>query len=164
MKNKFIYVLAMILLINVNVFAVRIGIEEGNQVLDFEISDIKGNSYNNKDLLGKTVILHFWASWCPPCKEELPEYNAFYNENKNRNIEFITVSVDNSERALINFLKKVDTDFTIFHDKVGLARKFLVRAIPTTYIINEKGIIVKKQLGSIAWNNYNLEQIKSGDF
>jgi thiol-disulfide isomerase/thioredoxin len=155
----------LLLLLNVSsVFAAKTGIEEGNKVISFQITDLSGKTYTSKELIGKTVILHFWASWCPPCKEELPVYNNFYNENKNNNIEFITVSVDSTERALTSFLENKNLDFNIFHDKKGLARKFLVRAIPTTYVIDEEGIIVRKKMGSIRWNRYSLDEIKSGDF
>jgi thiol-disulfide isomerase/thioredoxin len=165
MKNNFVKILLLIFtLTSLSAIAAKTGIEEGNKAVDFSISDINGIEYNSKDLIGKTVILHFWASWCPPCKEELPVYNQFYNEHKDKNIEFITVSVDNTERALMNFLEGKKIDFNIFHDKKGLARKFLVRAIPTTYIINEEGIIVKKKLGSVPWHRYSYEQIISGKF
>jgi thiol-disulfide isomerase/thioredoxin len=155
----------MILLLNISTtFAARTGVEEGNKVIDFQITDLSGITYKSKDLLGKTIVLHFWASWCPPCKEELPVYNKFYNENKDKNIEFITVSVDSTKRALTSFMENRDLNFNSFHDKEGLARKFLVRAIPTTYIINEKGIMVRKKLGSIRWRNYSVDEIKNGDF
>jgi thiol-disulfide isomerase/thioredoxin len=164
-NKKFLQLILLLLILNVtSIYAAKTGIEEGNEVIDFSITDLNGNKYSNTDLLGKTVILHFWASWCPPCKEELPVYNEFITKNKDKDIEFITVSVDNTERALLSFLEGRDVDFNIFHDKKGLARKFLVRAIPTTYIINEEGIIVKKKLGSIRWNQYSYDEIVSGEF
>jgi len=115
---------------------------------DFYLRSIEGKTIKLSDFRGKTVFLHFWATWCPPCREELPYIQKFY---KKQNV--LMVSLDKNEADVKKFMKKNGFTFAVALDPDGkIARKYGVTGIPTTFVINDKGIIIDKTVGARDWN------------
>lgn len=118
---------------------------------DFSVKDIEGRTITLAGLKGKVVLVNFWATWCPPCREEIPDFVAFYNENKDRGLEIVGLSVDNMSVAE---LKPFVTHFKMSYP-VAFATSKIIRdfdpgdAIPTTIVIDKKGIIRDKQVGAM---------------
>jgi peroxiredoxin len=118
---------------------------------DFTVKDIEGKTITLAGLKGKVVLVNFWATWCPPCREEIPDFVAFYNENKDRGLEIVGLSVDKMTAAE---LKPFVAHFKMSYP-VALATSKIVRdfdpgdAIPTTIIIDKKGVIRDKQVGGM---------------
>lgn len=120
----------------------------GDKVPAFSMKDIKGNTVTLDSLNGKVVFLDFWATWCGPCKEELPALDAIYQKYAKDGLEIVAVSVDKSEENVAEFLAKKPVSFTVLTDKTGkLASSFSLVGMPTAFIIGKDGVIVHKHAG-----------------
>nr|WP_186669589.1 redoxin domain-containing protein [Sporosarcina sp. BP05] len=129
------------------------GLEKGNTPPDFELYTLSGDMVKLTDYKGKKVILNFWASWCGPCKAEMPHMQNYYEKNKDSaNVEIIAVNLTTAERGgLVGIEKFVDAyglTFPIPLDNDGeVMGMYGVLAIPTTYMINTDGTIKQKIIG-----------------
>jgi peroxiredoxin len=113
--------------------------------LDFELVDLKGQQVKLSDLRGKVVLLNFWATWCPPCKAEIPDLIKFYEDFKDKDVVILGVDLTQSEKsqnAVADFLKSYGITYPVALDTDGTASKmYQVTGIPTSYIIDTQGII-----------------------
>lgn len=120
------------------------GVEPGEQAPDFELETLEGDSFRLSDLEGKKVILNFWYSWCPPCIEEMPELQKFY-EDYQEEVEVVTVNltdVENSVSDAETFIKEHGYTFPVPLDKDNaVSDQYVVYAAPTTYFIGTDGKI-----------------------
>ena len=134
------------------------GIEIGNKIPDFVLYDLKLNKIEASEFKGKPIILNFWATWCPPCREEMPSIESFYKKNKEKGIEVVAVSVDqDSKEKVAEFIKNKGYSFPIYYDYGAiLSRTFFIRSIPTTYFIDRNGIIIDKKIGGFDWNTIDV--------
>ncbi|MBN8202780.1 redoxin domain-containing protein (plasmid) [Cytobacillus firmus] len=131
------------------------GLSEGDAPPDFELKTLEGKTIRLSDYKGKKVILNFWASWCPPCKAEMPHMETYYKTNaKKQNIEIIAVNLTNLERGsnkleqVKNFVKDYRLTFQIPLDENGdVGRTYQTLSIPTSYMIDSNGLINKKIIG-----------------
>ncbi|ANB58747.1 MULTISPECIES: peroxiredoxin family protein [Anoxybacillaceae] len=133
----------------------KIGTNKGQFAPDFELLSITGNKVKLSDLRGKTVILNFWATWCPPCRAEIPEMQKFYENNKNNNVEILAVNLTNSESSpdtVKDFVRDKGMTFNILLDKQGkIGNLYGIITIPTSYIIDKNGIIREKHVGPMSY-------------
>ena len=118
---------------------------------DFTVKDVEGKTITLAGLKGKVVLVNFWATWCPPCRAEIPDFVAFYNENKDRGLEIVGLSVDEMTAAKLKpFVKQFKMTYP-----VALATSKIIRdfdpgdAIPTTIVIDKNGVIRDKQVGAM---------------
>lgn len=129
------------------------GIEEGNKAPDFELETLDGNKIKLSDLQGKKVIVNFWATWCPPCKAEMPHMQEFYEEKSKDGVEILAVNLTTSEKNANNvgsFVKDYGLTFPILLDRNGnIGRIYQAFTIPTSYVIDTKGFIQKRIVGPI---------------
>ncbi|MCM3113099.1 peroxiredoxin family protein [Lederbergia lenta] len=131
------------------------GLTAGNEPPDFELETMDGQAVKLSDYKGKKVILNFWATWCPPCKAEMPHMQNYYNTNASEeNVEIIAVNLTNAEKGLnknekiSNFIKEYGLTFPIPLDEEGeIGNKYQTLTIPTTYMIDTNGLIHKKIVG-----------------
>lgn len=129
------------------------GLEKGDIPPDFELSTLTGDVVKLSELKGKKVILNFWASWCGPCKAEMPHMQQYYEKNKDySNVEVIAVNMTTQERKGIegieNFVKSYGLTFPIPLDEEGVViDSYKVMSIPTTYMIGTDGTINHKIIG-----------------
>ncbi|MBS4190861.1 redoxin family protein [Bacillus sp. FJAT-49705] len=130
-----------------------VGLEEGNKAPDFELLDLEGNTVKLSDYKGKTILLNFWATWCPPCMAEMPYMEKLYNKYKNEGFEILAVNVTTSEKKRTNvdeFVKNNALTFTIPLDEKGTAtHDYDIRVYPTSFFIDSDGVIRKKVLGAV---------------
>lgn len=112
---------------------------------DFELETLKGDKIKLSDLKGKTVVLNFFATWCPPCKAEMPGFVSTMEEygEKNKDVVFLFVDVDEDEGTVEQFLKERNYTFAPLMDKGGTVySKYTLRGgIPTTTIVDKDGNI-----------------------
>ena len=107
---------------------------------------------------GQKTIVHFWTTWCPPCREELPRFQSYY-ESKQSGVKLVTVNLLNAEKneqKVKQFIKANKLTFPIVFDKKGeMMKAYNVMTIPTTFFFNEKGELEKSVVGPIT-----VEQLK----
>lgn len=116
---------------------------------DFELADLKGNTVRLSDYKGKMIILDFWATWCPPCRAEIPMFVKLYNEFKSKGLMIIGASVDRDGPDVVReFAKNFKMNYpVVMADMKTVSAYGGIEAIPTTFIINPKGEIVNRFVG-----------------
>ncbi|HDR6217809.1 MULTISPECIES: redoxin domain-containing protein [Bacillus] len=130
----------------------RNGIEIGKSAPDFELTKLDGTNVKLSDLKGKKVILNFWATWCGPCQQEMPDMEAFYKEHK-ENVEILAINYTPSEKGggeekVSNFIEEKGITFPVLLDKnIDVTTAYKVITIPTSYFIDTKGVIQDKFIG-----------------
>lgn len=131
-------------------------LREGAEAPDFELTTLDGKPVKLSDYRGKKVILNFWATWCPPCKAEMPHMQKFYEEYQDDNVEILAVNLTNMDKGrddIEAFVKEYGLTFPIPLDEEGNAgTTYQAFTIPTSYILDEKGIITKKIVGPMDEN------------
>ena len=129
----------------------KTNVQEGSTAPDFKLTTLKGDQMNLSDYRGKKVILNFWATWCPPCKAEMPHMQKFYENNKENGIEVIAVNLTNIDKGQENieaFVNDYGLTFDIPLDVDGdVGTQYQAFTIPTSYIIDSNGIITKRIVG-----------------
>lgn len=123
------------------------GIAIGDRAPDFKVQTMDGKEVNLSDYKGKKVFLNFWATWCPPCKAEMPHMQAFYEEQP-EDVEILAVNLEESTEKAADFAKQYELTFPILMDADGtVAETYEVYTIPTTYVLNEDGTVHQKIVG-----------------
>ncbi len=117
-------------------------------------------SVSLKSLRGKVVVLHFWATWCPPCRAEFPEFAKFAAASGSETSwAVLPVSVDDSAAPVGPFLAKIPGKFTVYWDSAGLANALGVSAIPTTVVLDKEGRIAWTAQGAADWSPKGVPSI-----
>lgn len=130
-------------------------ITTGDRAPDFSLASLGGRSISLADLRGKIVMVHFWATWCPPCVEELPTLAKLYEEFKGGDFEMLAVSVDEGGGAAVEaFLKKNGLTLPVFLDPGGsVSRLYGTYKFPETYILDRQGSVRYKVIGARDWRD-----------
>lgn len=124
---------------------------------DFTLKDLKGNSVTLSSLKGKVVLLNFWATWCPPCVAEMPEFNKLHRKMGPRGLEIVSVSTDNSISYTKDFVSKHNIEFRVLYDENRTVTKlYKVFSMPTTFLIDKNGVIVEKFFGDYEWADSDM--------
>lgn len=130
---------------------VEIGLQEGNKAPDFQLKTLDGADVKLSDLRGRKVILNFWATWCPPCKAEIPYMQNFYVTGDKSKVEILAINLTTSEKNPGNvkeFVKERNVTFPVLLDQNGdIGARYQAITIPTSYLIDSKGIVRKKIIG-----------------
>lgn len=132
---------------------------KGKKAPDLILRDINNRPFNLSSLRGRVVILNFWATWCPPCRAEMPSLNNLYRELRNRGLEVVAVSADRSDSAVRDYVSRNKLDFTVLIDPDNrVSREFKVFSIPTTFLIDRNGIIIERFLGEEDWTSPEIKR------
>lgn len=131
------------------------------QAPDFTVYDRNGNAVHLSDFLGKPVVLNFWASWCGPCKMEMPDFEEIYKEYK-EDIHFVMINLTDGDRETMDtattFLDNSGYTFPVYYDKdTDAALTYKVYGIPVTYFINAEGHLIAQGTSAL-----DAETIKRG--
>ncbi len=122
---------------------------KGLRAPGWELKDLDGKTVKLSDFEGKVIILDFWATWCGPCKKEIPGFVELQKKYGRDGLAIIGVSLDEGgPQAVKPFLKKLGVSYPVVMGNGGITSDYGgIEAIPTTFIINRKGMIVHKHLG-----------------
>ena len=128
---------------------------------DFTVYDAAGNPVKLSDFRGKPVVLNFWASWCPPCKAEMPDFQAEF-EAQGMDVQFLIVNMTDGERETVDtasaYITQQGYTFPVFFDtKYSAANAYNVRSIPATYFIDAEGYVAAQFTGAM-----NAQQLQQG--
>ncbi|HMT12519.1 MAG TPA: TlpA disulfide reductase family protein, partial [Ignavibacteria bacterium] len=135
-----------------------------NELVDFKWNE-NGKEMKLSDYKGKVILLNFWATWCPPCRKELPDLSTLSTELKDKDFKMIGVSVDDNQEVLNTFLQSNKLSYTIVFEPEQLVTKYMSAAgqnqnvVPQTYIIDKNGKVVEAIMGSRSKADF-LEMIK----
>ena len=125
----------------------------GQVAPDISLTDMQGNRVNLSDYRGQVVILNFWATWCPPCREEMPSMEKLHRDYQDKGLVMLAVNVEeNGKKAVTSFLKKTPYSFPILLDEQAEAQNsYGVFRYPESFIIDRNGIVVERIIGARDW-------------
>lgn len=137
---------------------IKIGLDIGDRAPDFELTTLKGDVVSLSDYEGSPVMINFWATWCPPCREEMPDMEKFYQETE---IEILAVNLLDTERTIDDveqFVEEYGLTFPILLDEsIEVAMIYGIQSIPTSYMIDSEGIIQFIVIGPLTYQQMNQE-------
>ncbi len=119
----------------------EVGPEEGKLAPDFLLPTLKGE-VRLSDLRGKALLVNFWATWCGPCRKEMPQLVAAYERYRQEGLEIVAVNLQEPEDRVRRFMEEFGARFTVALDKTGaVVREYQLLGIPTTFFIDRQGVI-----------------------
>lgn len=131
------------------------GVKEASPAPDINVISLKNEPLKLSDLKGKVVMLNFWATWCPPCREEIPSMMKLNTTMAGQPFQMVAVSIDEGGVPAIEaFFKESGFSLPTYTDPDGKAAKaYGVTGVPETFIIDKNGKMVKKVIGGMAWDS-----------
>lgn len=150
------------LLLIVLVFAIYASLRErvimvGDSAPDFSITADNGRTISSSAFGGKLLVLNFWATWCPPCVEEMPSLNRFHQALANSGVVVLGISVDKDDKAYQAFLSKANVTFLTARDpRAQINADFGTFKYPETYVIDAKGKVLRKFIGPENWDDQRM--------
>lgn len=129
----------------------------------FELKDIDGKLHKLSDYRGKVVVLNFWATWCPPCRFEMPSMEHAKTLTAKDNIVFLGINVGEDEDTIFTFTADYPLTFPLLMDvNSEIIQSYPVVGLPTTYVIDTTGRIVYQAIGTREWDDHSiLQQLKA---
>lgn len=125
-------------------------LEKWNTQYNFTLTNINsGKEFSLSEFAGKVIIVDFWATWCPPCRQQVPVFNALYEKYKSQGLEIVGVSLDrDGAKGVIDFTKKYKMQYTVVMGDADVVSIYGgITGIPTAFILDKKGNLVKKHIG-----------------
>lgn len=139
----------------------NIGLEIGNIAPDFEMETLDGETVKLSDYRGEPVMLNFWATWCPPCRSEMPDMQRFYQDTDMNILAINLTDTEANFEDVGQFVEEYDLTFTIPLDQGNIVGdRYQIRPIPTTYMLDSNGIIQFNVFGPLNYDQMMLEYNK----
>ena len=126
----------------------------GKTAPDFSLPDLQGKTQRLSDYHGKVVLLNFWATWCKPCKEEMPSMQALWDNLKKEDFVMLAISMDRvtTTKDIPPFVENLRLTFPILTDSWGQTdKRYKLMGVPETYIIDQNGVLREKVIGPRDW-------------
>jgi peroxiredoxin len=127
----------------------------GEKAPNFSLPVLGGDSVQLSDCRGRVVFLNIWASWCPPCREEMPSLEALYIRLKDRPFQMLAVSIDQGGEEVVGpFMSRLGFSLPVLLDPKGITYKLYgLTGVPETFILDKNGVILQKIIGPQDWMN-----------
>ncbi len=130
---------------------------------DFTVKTLDGRTFRLSEHRGRVVFINFWATWCPPCREEMPAMERLFQRSQKDGLVMLAVSVDADPKVITPFLEEQRFTFAIGLDpKMDLANAYGVRALPATFIVDPRGYLAAVALGPREWDNTASQALVQG--
>ena len=169
-KTKIGLLVLLVVFIGVSVFLFNKKKETNNVMEDKELVEVSqvnpsisfksesGEVYDVDELKGKVLFVNFWATWCPPCKAEMPSIQKLYDKFKNNDdIVFLIVEIENDIVGANKFLEQENLTLPIVYPNSGIPETWLAGAIPTTVIVNKLGVLSSREEGMRDYSTKSVE-------
>ncbi len=134
-------------------------VEVGSPAPDFVLRGLDGTQYRLSDLRGKVVFVNLWATWCPPCREELPSMVRFYQEYHGRGVEILAVSEDRDVGAVRRAILRYGIPFPVLMDEdKRVYNLYRATGVPETHLIDRRGILRRTVIGPFDWTALEVRE------
>ena len=133
---------------------VKEALQDINKAPDFTLQTVNDSSYTLSKMEGKVVLINFWATWCGPCRMEIPEFNQLYNSYYEKGLEILGISISDNKKQLKNFTKSFAVNYPILYGSARDMNKIMkdyggVYAVPSSFLIGKEGSIIWSYPGAI---------------
>lgn len=138
-----------------------VGVEAGFLAPDFVMKNLRGGTASLSQHRGKVVLINFWATWCGPCKMEMPSMEALYRSYSRNDFEILAVSIDTlGEPPVRLFVEDFGFTFPVLMDEqFEVNDQYRVRVVPTSILVDRKGVVTERFLGAKDWNNQESRDV-----
>jgi len=128
-------------------------LKEKVSIRDFSLPTLTGENQSLGDLKGKVVFLNFWATWCGPCRAEMPSMEALHNSYREKGLEILAVNSGENQAQVLAFMTGNQLSFPVALDVDGkVSQAYGIQAIPTSFLIDREGKIIARLVGSLDWD------------
>jgi len=125
-------------------------VREGDVAIDFSLPDLQGRQHSLPK--GDVVLLNFWATWCPPCRQELPSMAELHRRLAARGLKVVAVSIDQNRQELEGFVRENQLPFQVLHDQdAAVSRRYGVFKYPESFLIDRQGKVRYHMIGAVDW-------------
>lgn len=134
----------------------------GKVAPDFQLPDLNDKQVRLSDFRGKVVFLNFWATWCKPCREEMPSMEVLYKNFEKDGLVILAVSIDRvtTKKDIPPFVKGMNLTFPVMVDSWGQTdKRYKLMGVPETYIIDQQGVLREKSIGPRDWTRLDNLQV-----
>jgi peroxiredoxin len=124
------------------------GINVGNRAPDFTLEDLDGSEVSLQDHRGKVVLINFWATWCPPCRDEIPDIEAAFKARQDDGFVVLGVNVEEAREIVIPFVDAFEMSYPVLLDESGrLLQSYRAIGLPMSVIVDQEGVIQARHIG-----------------
>jgi len=132
-------------------------VPDNPEASDFELKDIDGATHRLSDYRGKVLIVNFWATWCPPCREEMPSMQRAWKKLEQEGIAMLAVNVGEDEDTIFQFTANYPVEFPLLMDRdSAVTGAWPVRGLPTTFVVDPQGRLAYRAIGGREWDDQEL--------
>jgi peroxiredoxin len=132
----------------------------GNPAPDFDTVDLNGEVWSLSKLQGKVVFLNFWATWCPPCREEMPSMQKLYTKLPKEKFTMLALFNKDDPTAVERFVTQLNITFPILSDEYNIiGERYGLAGLPETFIIDKQGVIREKFIGPAEWDSQQVVEM-----
>ena len=137
--------------------------EIGKPAPDFVLQDISGKSWKLSDQKGKVVFLNFWATWCKPCRDEMPSMVSLDRAMAGKPFQMLTIAFNDDHKMSDNFARQLGATFPVLSNpNPALNEAYMITGVPETFIIDPAGILRYKFIGPHNWNTWEMKNLMLG--
>lgn len=129
---------------------------EPKDPVNFSLPDPSGNTISVKQHRESVIVMNFWATWCPPCKEEMPSMQRLWEEYQGDGLTVLALNMRENSTSVKTFIDDFDLTFPIRIDNGRIANRMQVTTLPTTWLVGPKGKTIAKLVGPIDWDSSNV--------
>ena len=114
---------------------------------DFTLKDVNGKTVKLSDYKGKVILIEFWATWCPPCRELTPVLNKIYEKYKDKGFVILALTPEENIDTVMSYIKRYDITYPVLITDMKTTRRYGVISIPVSFLVNREGNVSEKHLG-----------------